>query len=200
MNTPAHAAVNLLLLGGRDATGASPPESPPPTGHLVAVTVGAVLPDAPMLLFYGVEKLRGVPESVIWSLTYHHPDWQTLFDLVGSLPLIIVALVIARRLAAPRLFALLASMGLHALCDLPLHHDDAHRHLWPLSDWRFRSPVSYWDPAHHGTLFAVLEIALVVLATATLLRRHGEPRARLLVAMVALTYLLYLGFALWAWV
>ena len=55
MNTPAHSVVNLLVL----ARGGSP------RAQLV-VTAGALLPDAPMFVFYFVERvIRNTPESVI---------------------------------------------------------------------------------------------------------------------------------------
>jgi hypothetical protein len=74
-----------------------------------------------------------------------------------SLPLVALAATLLRTAPAR---AFLASMALHAVADLLTHHDDAHRHLWPLSGWRFASPVSYWDPAHFGAWFAPLECAL----------------------------------------
>jgi hypothetical protein len=39
---------------------------------------------------------------------------------------------------------------LHIFGDLPLHHDGVHRHFLPLLEWRFVSPASCWNPAHHG--------------------------------------------------
>jgi hypothetical protein len=52
---------------------------------------------------------------------------------------------------------------LHAVADFATHHDDARRQFWPLSDWVFRSPVSYWDQRFYGDVFAVFEVGLVVL-------------------------------------
>lgn len=54
----------------------------------------------------------------------------------------------------------------------------AHRHLFPLSDWRFASPVSYWDPAHHGDVFLAAEADLVALGGLVLLRRRAPPAWR----------------------
>ena len=111
MNTPAHAVVSLLVLGRR-----SRPELTAP------IVTGAVLPDAPMLVFYVWEKLlAGTPESVIWSSRYFEPAWQAFFDAFNSLPLIALGLLGAWLLRAPRLLACFASMGIHALGDLPLH-------------------------------------------------------------------------------
>ena len=66
---------------------------------------------------------------------------------------------------------LFASIILHALEDLPVHHDDAHRHFLPLSDFRFESPVSYWDPNHYEGIVGALEIGLVLIASIYVLRR-----------------------------
>ena len=39
--------------------------------------------------------------------------------------------------------------------------DDAHRHFYPLSDYRFISLVSYWDPRHYGTVAMPAELLTV---------------------------------------
>jgi hypothetical protein len=56
---------------------------------------------------------------------------------------------------------LFASMVLHSLGDLPIHHDDAHRHFFPFSEYCFISPISYWDPRYHGTIVSLVEILMV---------------------------------------
>ncbi len=190
MNTPAHAVVSLLVLGRR-----SRPELSGP------IVLGAVLPDAPMFVFYVWEKLAaGTPERGIWSSAYFEPSWQAFFDVFNSLPLIALGLVAARAARAPRLVACLASMGVHALLDLPLHREDGHRHFFPLSDWRFMSPVSYWDPDHHGMLFGAFEVGVVVVGCAVLARRHDSRTARTLLGGVVAVYAFYVGYALLVWV
>ena len=97
------------------------------------------------------------------------------------------------------LVAFFLSMGLHAVTDLLLHHDDAHRHFLPISGFRFESPVSYWDPAHYGTIAAPLE-AMMVLAGALLLwRRYPARSSRILFAAVGGLYVFYLVFAVVFW-
>ena len=189
LNTPAHGVLAMLVLGRRDR----PQE-------LAPIALGAVLPDLPMLLFYAVHKLAlGTPEHVIWSSAYFQPAWQGIFDTAHSLPLIALGIFVTHRLAWRRAFLVLASMALHAACDLPLHHDDAHRHFFPLTDWRFSSALSYWDPAHYGRQFALFEIALVAVGSATLLRRHRTGAARALVGVFVGIYVLFIGFALTVW-
>lgn len=103
MNTPAHAVVNLALLGRGDH-----PETALP------IVVGSILPDVPIVVFYAWAKLvRGVPEKVIWTRAYFDPDWQAGIDLFNSLPVILLALLLAWRLGAPRWTALFAGMALH---------------------------------------------------------------------------------------
>ena len=166
MNTPAHIVVNAFLLGrGRFRRFVWP------------IALGALLPDLPMFGFYLYQRgwLR-LPERLIWSQAYFLPPWQTLFDAFHSLPLIALAACCAWRAKRPAWVACLASMALHAIADLLLHHEDAHRHLWPLSDWRFRSPVSYWDPRHHGQLFMALQLAAMLASSVALWRRGGASR------------------------
>lgn len=92
-------------------------------------------------------------------------------------------------------------MLLHHLGDLPLHHDDAHRHFFPLSNFRLISPVSYWDPQHYGTLVALVELAAVLVASAYLLRlvksRWGRAVLLLANALAVVFYLTFYVKPLW---
>jgi hypothetical protein len=54
---------------------------------------------------------------------------------------------------------------LHSLGDLPVHNDDAHRHFFPFSNYRFISPISYWDRKHYGSIVSLVEMLLVLLST-----------------------------------
>jgi len=55
-------------------------------------------------------------------------------------------------------FWALMACCLHTLCDIPVHHDDGPLIFFPLNwDYRFRSPLSYWDPAYHGREFGIFE-------------------------------------------
>ena len=99
--------------------------------------------------------------------------------------------LIAWRLRQPAARIFFASMALHCLMDLPLHHDDAHRHFLPLSTWRFRSPISYWDPRHFGSLVAGAEL-LGVLAGSIVLARPPNPRSvRVTAVAVLASYAVY---------
>jgi len=189
MNTPAHSILSLVVLDrGRLK------------GHELPILAGSLLPDAPMVLFYLYEKIiRGSPENVIWGERYFEASWQTFFDLFNSIPLAALVVLAAWRARAWGWVAFGASVILHCLTDLPLHNDDAHRHFFPFSNWRFESPLSYWDPAHHGHYFALLEIVGVALGCVALYRRYERRSARILVGLVALAYFLYLAFVIVVW-
>ncbi len=189
MNTPAHVVVNLAILGRKDQ-----PETVAP------IVTGAIFPDLSMFLFYLHAKvLHGMKEELIWSQAYHEAGWRVLFDIFHSLPLLVLGFVSARYFAANRLAAFFASAVLHSLGDFALHHGDAHRHLFPFSDWRFLSPVSYWDPQHFGHIVGPLEAITVVIGCIILARRFISVRARGLVVSLAALYVLYRGYALVVW-
>ncbi len=188
MNTPAHVIVGALVVGrGRLAEAWGP------------ITAGSLLPDLPMFGFYLHQRLvAGHPERVIWSERYFDASWQAFFDVFNSLPLIAVGLAIAAWLGRERWLAFFAAMAVHALLDLPVHREDAHGHFFPLTDWRFMSPVSYWDPAHYGTFVLAIETLAVVAGAIVLMRR--EPRGWRAVGAVTLaSYLAFGVFVLVAW-
>jgi hypothetical protein len=153
-----------------------------------------------MFAFYFCERIiGGKAEREIWSESYFELSWQFFFDVFNSLPLIALGAVLAWKARASVWLAFFASMALHCLADLPLHREDAHAHFFPLSSWRFQSPVSYWDPAHYGLFFAGAE-TLLVIAGALVLSRYCPPHAwRILGGASLLVYLALGAFALSMW-
>jgi len=188
VNTPAHAIVNLLLFrkSARET-------------HAIAIVAGALLPDAPMFLFYVWSRLQGLSERAIWRDGYFDSGWQAVFDAFHSFPLLGLAWLLAWRARMQAASIFFASMVMHSLFDFPLHHDDAHRHFWPLFDFRFASPLSYWDPAHYGQFIAPLELLLVVAGGAWLLRTSESTKLFRCTAAVLFFYLAFWGFAAAVW-
>lgn len=155
MNTPSHAILNLFFLGRQNLPQANLP-----------IFIGAILPDIPIFVFYGWAKfIARLPERQIWSEAYYEPFWQTVVALSHSIPLALLGWLIAYKFKWKIVQLFCISLVLHSLLDLPVHHDDAHRHFFPFSDYRFISPFSYWDPNHHGTIVSMLEISLVLVAS-----------------------------------
>jgi len=94
---------------------------------------------------------------------------------------------------------LCASAILHGLEDLPLHNDDAHRHFFPFSNWRFQSPFSYWDSDYYGNIIGSLEAIAVLIICFFLLRRYPSTRSRILIASVIALYIIYGTYAVVVW-
>lgn len=178
MNTPAHSILNLAILGRQQ-----PPLLTWP------ILFGSWAPDAAMFVFYGWAKLIGIPEVQIWRELYYAPFWQDVFAIGNSIPLALLGLGITIWQQRLGWIAFFASVLLHHLADLPLHHDDAHRHFWPLSDFRFISPISYWDREHLGVYGALVETGLLVIASICLLQRMRSRWGRGLLILINLTYL-----------
>ncbi|NER38512.1 MAG: hypothetical protein F6J93_31940 [Oscillatoria sp. SIO1A7] len=189
MNTPAHIVINLAVLGRKDK-----PE------NNIPIAIGAFLPDLPMFLFYAYEKLwQKTPEWTIWSESYYNPSWQDFFDIFNSIPLVAIAGLMAYYFGSGRLVALFASMGLHSIGDFPVHNDDAHRHFFPFSSWRFESPFSYWDYNHHGRIVSFLEVVAVIVCCIIICRRQPSVKSYLLTGSAIAMYVIYWGYAVLTW-
>ncbi len=177
MNTPAH------LIFGAAAFGR--PGAPAVTAAALA---GALAPDLSLYLMAGwALYVAQVPAQVVFDEMYFSPAWQRIFAVDNSFILwgLLFVLSLARGGAALRAFA--AAGLLHLAFDFPLHNDDARRHFWPLSDWVFASPLSYWDRRHYGDMVGAAEIAACVILTGLLVSRFRALAARLgLVALLAL--------------
>ncbi|MBW4518621.1 MAG: hypothetical protein KME16_02665 [Scytolyngbya sp. HA4215-MV1] len=154
MNTPSHAIINLALLIDQKPQAA------------LTIAIGAILPDLPIFVLYFWAKLiQRLPERQIWTEMYWQPFWQNWTAAFHSIPLAIIGILIARHYGWQRVEILFWSMLFHSFLDLPVHHDDAHRHFFPFSNYRFISPISYWDPKYHGRIVSVLERLMVLAST-----------------------------------
>jgi hypothetical protein len=183
MNTPAHLALSVFIW--RTESG----------WQAAAVSIGALLPDMPMIAFYAYQKWLGTPEQIIWASSYFEKDWQLFFNLFNSIPITLTIVLVSHLFQLRLLFLLAANALLHIFFDLPLHHDDAHRHFLPLSEWRFESPVSYWNPLYYGNIVIRLELVFVLLACAYVSLRGPSTPMR---AVAFCTLLVYTGFMFFA--
>jgi len=188
MNTPSHAIINLLLFGKKHRK-----------IHSVAIVAGALIPDAPMLLFYLWEKLHGISEHVIWGDLYYHPAWQGLFNSFHSFPLLTLACFAAWRAKLSVWSIFFASMFCHSLFDFPVHHSDAHQHFFPFSDYRFISPISYWNPDYYGAWIGGLEVLVMLTGSVYLLRNSQNIALKRSVAVLLSAYLLFALAAVVLW-
>ncbi len=151
-----------------------------------AVLIGAVIPDASMFVFFAWSRLQGWSGDETWTVQYWNEPWQALGAASNSFILfgLLLAAGIWRRSTLLPVFS--AAALIHIGLDFPLHADDAHRHFWPVTDWRFVSPISYWDPHANGWLGSLIETLCVLAAVALLWRRFPHLKWRLLFAGLAI--------------
>ena len=169
MVTQSHVVLNIALLSRRDK----------PVLHCYAF-IGAVLPDLPMFVFFAVETfILKTSQRELWGSRYFMEAWQTFFDLFNAVPLILILLGVGYYLLhSERIVVLAWSMLLHCGFDLVTHHDDGHHHFFPLSDYAFESPISYWDRDHHAGIVAPIERLVMLAASVYLFPRLKTRLAR----------------------
>jgi hypothetical protein len=172
MNTPAHLIFGAAAFA-RPGAGAV----------TAAALVGALVPDLSLYLMTAWARwMDGIPARVIFDRLYFSDSWQAVFAVDNSIPLWMLVLVAGLAARQAVVIAFAGSGLLHLVFDLVLHHDDARRMFWPLTDWVFRSPFSYWDSQHYGQMIGPLEIAACAGLSVVLWRRFRSPAARVLVA------------------
>lgn len=173
MNTPAH-----LIFG------AAAFARPGITAVSVAAVLGALLPDLSLYLLVGWSLLvMNIPAQVVFDQLYFSDLWQAIFAVDNSFVLWGLAFGLGLWRRWPVLVAFAGSGLLHLVFDFALHHDDARRQFWPISDWVFHSPVSYWDNNHYGGFVGPVEIAVSLALCVVLWRRfQGWPARAMIVA------------------
>jgi len=176
MNTPAH-----LILG------AAALARPGAWKRNLAVVIGSLAPDVSLYFLAAMALfVNDVPASIVFGQMYYSDEWQRIFAVDNSF-LVWLALLLLAYLCRWRILTCFSLAGLlHLATDFPLHHDDGRPHFWPLSDWVFRSPVSYWDPAHYGNMVGMLEVILCAFLCIWLFRRFPNWTERIAITVVGL--------------
>jgi len=174
MNTPAHLLIGAALFSKRDNT-----------RLLTGALLGGLLPDASLYLMAGVALfILGISPDVVFNDLYFSDSWQLVFSIDNSFLIWTMALAAAYYYKSPFFIALASAALVHLVCDFALHNDDARAHFWPLSGWRFESPLSYWDSKHHARIVAPLEGVIVAMALLYLI--SGKLRFTIKLGLVAL--------------
>lgn len=156
-------------------------------GVTAAAIFGAMIPDLSLYLLAGWHlRVLGTPANVVFDQLYFSDAWQSIFRIDNSFVIWGIALGICFMLRSAVGFALCGAALLHIGLDFPLHHDDGRAHFWPITDWIFASPVSYWDPNHHGNIVAPIEALLALAACVLLWRRHVGRWMRALVVLLGI--------------
>ncbi len=138
---------------------------------------GGVLPDLPYIVLLGYYSLQlrvnGLLDLSAWDRAWRHPLVWALHSFVPCLLVGGLAYVTVRRLWLTW-WPLWAGWLSHVVLDMLTHRSDGYPIFYPLSDYRFPTPVSYWEPAYHGHAFMIVNDSLVL----ALLVRHFVVRRR----------------------
>ena len=152
----------------------------------LAALVGSFLPDASLYLLAGSHLfLLGTPPAVVFGELYYSENWQSIFRIDNSFVIWGVLMALALMARSRVAMALCGAVLLHLSLDFPLHNDDARAHFWPITDWKFLSPVSYWDDRYYGHIVGPLEVAMSLVCCAWLFRRFQGRAARAFVGVLA---------------
>ena len=164
-----------------------------------AAIAGSLAPDLDVAMMWVTERIGGASSCVIFRQRFWESPWVEVQAIFNSAPLwALLALLgwLARDRIGAALFAFGCAGLLHVAADFALHADDARAHLQPFADWRFHSPVSYWDPAYYGREVQIAEAVFALTLILVLWRRFGGWRARAPLALAgALSALILYGAA-----
>lgn len=157
----------------------------------IAGAAGAVLPDLPSFVatayYIGPAYLRdgwsSMDSEALLDAIYFTGPFGTTGSILHSAVPAAALLVLYRAFGLKRrdrsrtlLWFLLGWLG-HTLADFLTHVDDVRPLFWPFSDWTWSSPVSYYDSAHYGQEFFLVNHGLILLTIVALLvaRRRKRP-------------------------
>ena len=153
----------------------------------ISGAVGASLPDLPAFAatayYVGPTFLRegwsAMDESMLENIYFSGPFGGTGSALHSVVPVaalfgLYAVLKLGLRDHRRILLWLLIGWFGHTLADFLTHVDDARPLFWPLSTWKWSSPVSYYDPNHYGFIFFAANHALMLLTMILLLIRRKK--------------------------
>jgi hypothetical protein len=182
MNSPTHSLLALALLSKKGT----------PKRNW-AVFIGSLIPDLAIYLWAPYQSLvKGVSGEEMWRELYFQAPMQNLIAYFNSIPIYLALLILGwfgrTKLWGQLLLFFAAAALIHMATDLPVHADDAYRHFWPLTDWRFFSPLSYWDADHHSQWVSGVESLIALICIVTLWRRFPKLWVKILLGLSGIFY------------
>ena len=186
MITSTHALLSLAVLSKRGEKARN-----------WSVLTCSLIPDLAIFLWAPYQKfVNGVSGNEMWNVLYFEPPMQNLIAWFNSIPiyaaLAIIGYIGRGKIWGKLLLVFALAALIHIATDMPVHAEDAYRHFWPISDWRFYSPFSYWDYRHHGEWVGRIDIAIGLVCTAILWRRFLRPPVKITLAVISAFYMLTL--------
>ena len=185
MNTPSHMLLGAAVFGRANHAKIT-----------AAALLGGLAPDISLYVMAGWALfVQNIPPDVVFGQYYFSREWMQVFAYDNSFILWGALLGFGLWRKKPLVIAFAGAAILHLVADLLLHHDDARPHFWPLNDWVFQSPVSYWDSRYYGRVIGPLELLMDFFLCFVLWRRHQGRWARF--AVGGTTAVLFVPLAMW---
>ena len=162
----------------------------------IAGAAGATVPDLPSFagtayyvgtayLWEGWSSMHS--EELLDEIYFHGPFGATGSALHSAMPVVALLLVywvfgLGRRDRRRILLWFLLGWFGHTIADFLTHVDDTRPLLWPIWDWEWSSPVSYYNRLYYGREFFIVSHGLMLLIISWLLLKRivGQKRRRTL--------------------
>ncbi len=194
MITPSHLIYSWALA----KITAQKPANPAEKHRVTAFILGALLPDIPVYVFFLVcGVMLGYNHNQLWDDMYFNSGWSVAFTLSHSLLLWPLLYLVAKYKKWFWVQWLSLSALFHIVVDFCVHTEDAYKHFWPLTDWRFISPISYWDSASYGQYVGMGDAILILILLTYLVKKYSQSRLRLIVYTLFILSLVRLGLELY---
>jgi len=136
--------------------------------------------------------IRNEPQKRIWDEIYFNPPMQLTASIFNSVPLygVLVAIGFWQRGTLWGKIILFFSLAaiLHIACDFPVHAHDAYAHFWPFTDWKFHSPLSYWETHLHAKWVGLVESIFGLTSIVILWKRFPKLWVKVLLVVLAALY------------
>ncbi len=180
MNVPAH------LIFGAAAFG-----KPDNWRITLAAVLGSFAPDVSLFVMAGWALfVSGVDPAIVFGEYYFSDGWQGVFAVDNSFIFWGMALLAAVWGKRPVLIAFAGAGLMHLGFDFLLHNSDARIQFWPLTDWKFYSPVSYWDTRYYASIVSPIELGLTLLLAFFMFRRFTGRLARVMIVIAVIVAVL----------
>jgi hypothetical protein len=159
----------------------------------LAFVLGALFPDTPTYIFFLVcGVILGIPHEILWDDMYFNSGWSIPINLTHSFIIWPIVIAFSGYFGWKLLKWFSISAFFHSIVDFFVHTDDAYRHFYPFSDWKFKSPVSYWNNAEYGQYVSFFDSTLVIALLVYLYTKYQHKSIRMLIVVLGTLYALRL--------